>query len=359
MVQAGPEAFVIPPGGQASLLASVTGSSNQAVTWSSTAGQVTQAAMFTAPAVKGPLTLQATSVANPASTAEIQVFVDEDEATFGQAHQATLAPSSSGIWPSSMTLQAGQSAMLLGFSGDPANLRWALDEGTSAGSIAAQGSVSGFALARYQAPAAGGEFHASLTSVSDSALHARAKITVRRQGQIFVAVLPPSASLLTNESRTFHAQVTGTSNHAVNWSATSGSISSSGAYTAPPTPGTATLRATSVADSTKSREATVTINAQPLPPSINSFTASPATINSGQSSTLSWTVSGATSLSIDNGVSTVTGTSRVVAPSATTTYKLTATCCCWIAITASSMNFMVPNSRGTVAGTRIAAPSGI
>ncbi len=73
-VQASPEAFVIPPGGQASLLASVEGTTNQSVVWSSTAGQVTQVGMFTPPATKGPLTVQAASVANPSSTAEIQVL---------------------------------------------------------------------------------------------------------------------------------------------------------------------------------------------------------------------------------------------------------------------------------------------
>ncbi|MBL0211757.1 MAG: heparinase II/III family protein [Holophagaceae bacterium] len=321
-VQASPEAFVLPSGGQASLLSSVEGSPNQAVTWSSTAGQVTQAGMFTAPAAKGPLTIQASSVANPASTAEIQVLVDDDGAASGQAGPAT---SSSGIWPSSMTLQTGQSAMLLGFGGDPADLRWALDEGSMAGSLTPQGSLAGFALARYQAPAEAGVFHASLTSALDSTLHARAKITVRRRGQVSVAVLPSSATLQANGSRSFHAQVTGTANRAVTWSATAGSITSSGVYTAPSAPGAATVRATSVADSTRFGEAAVTITGQPAPPAISSFMAVPPTITAGQSSTLSWTVNGATSLSIDHGVGAVTGTSKVVNPGATTTYTLTAT----------------------------------
>ncbi len=327
-VSVGPEAFVIPPGGQASLLSWVEGSANQAVTWSSAAGQVTQAGMFTAPATSGPLTVLATSVASPASTAEIQVFVEDDGNAPGQGMpslQAATAPSSSGIWPSSMTLRVGQSAMLLGYGGNAADLRWALDEGAAAGSITSQDPVSGFALARYQAPAVGGVFHVSLTSASDPGLHAHARITVRAQGQVFVAVLPSSASLLTNATRTFHAQVTGTMNRAVNWSATSGSITSAGAYTSPATPGMATVRATSVADATKSGEATVTVTAPQQPPSISSFTATPSTIPTGQSSLLSWTISGATSLSIDNGVGAVTGTSKLVSPSNTTTYKLTAT----------------------------------
>jgi hypothetical protein len=63
------------------------------------------------------------------------------------------------------------------------------------------------------------------------------------------------------------------------------------------------------------------------PPTITSFSASPATIHRGESSTLSWNVTGATSLSIDNGVGTVTGATgtKSVSPTETTTYKLTAT----------------------------------
>ena len=64
----------------------------------------------------------------------------------------------------------------------------------------------------------------------------------------------------------------------------------------------------------------------PASPVISSFKASPASITSGASSTLSWSVSGATSLSINQGVGTVTGTtSKSVKPTATTTYTLTAT----------------------------------
>jgi len=69
----------------------------------------------------------------------------------------------------------------------------------------------------------------------------------------------------------------------------------------------------------------ITIAANTALPSISSFTATPSTINSGQSSTLTWAVSNATTLSIDNGIGTVTGTTRTVSPGATTTYKLTAT----------------------------------
>jgi hypothetical protein len=63
----------------------------------------------------------------------------------------------------------------------------------------------------------------------------------------------------------------------------------------------------------------------PQAPTIVSFTATPATIHTGESSTLSWNVTNATSLTIDNGVGAVTGTSKSVSPTQTTTYTLTAT----------------------------------
>ncbi|MGA8030182.1 MAG: cohesin domain-containing protein, partial [Bryobacteraceae bacterium] len=60
-------------------------------------------------------------------------------------------------------------------------------------------------------------------------------------------------------------------------------------------------------------------------PTISSFIATPASITVGSSSTLSWSVTGATSLSISPNVGTVTGTSISVKPTATTTYTLIAT----------------------------------
>jgi len=60
-------------------------------------------------------------------------------------------------------------------------------------------------------------------------------------------------------------------------------------------------------------------------PTINSFTASPSTVNAGGTSSLSWSTSNATSASIDRGIGGVgVNGSTTVAPSATTTYTLTA-----------------------------------
>jgi len=62
-------------------------------------------------------------------------------------------------------------------------------------------------------------------------------------------------------------------------------------------------------------------------PGISSFGASPATINSGTSTTLSWSTSGATTIAITPGTftSSLASGSTSVSPTATTTYTLTAT----------------------------------
>ena len=66
--------------------------------------------------------------------------------------------------------------------------------------------------------------------------------------------------------------------------------------------------------------------ASPTAPIINSFLANPTTITVGESSALSWSVTDATSVTVDNGIGSValTGTTAVN-PTTTTTYMLTAT----------------------------------
>ena len=65
----------------------------------------------------------------------------------------------------------------------------------------------------------------------------------------------------------------------------------------------------------------------PNPPVITNFSANPTTITTGDTSTLNWTIAGATSATIDNGIGPVDATSgnRPVNPTATTIYTLTAT----------------------------------
>lgn len=81
-------------------------------------------------------------------------------------------------------------------------------------------------------------------------------------------------------------------------------------------------------------------------PVINSFSANPASINAGSGAQLSWTVSGATSLTVNG--TTVTGNSLAVNPAATATYTLTASnSACSTACTTSATVTVTVNSAGT------------
>jgi len=64
---------------------------------------------------------------------------------------------------------------------------------------------------------------------------------------------------------------------------------------------------------------------QPQSPHISAFTVSPSTISSAQEVTLNWVVSDATSLVVDPGSISVTGTSATIRVGATTTFTLRAT----------------------------------
>lgn len=86
------------------------------------------------------------------------------------------------------------------------------------------------------------------------------------QTGVIVTVSPDTATVQVGQSKQFNALVTGTSNTAVTWSVLEGNswgnISNTGLYTAPtvlPSPAVATVKATSVADPSKSATALVTL----------------------------------------------------------------------------------------------------
>ncbi len=84
---------------------------------------------------------------------------------------------------------------------------------------------------------------------------------------------------------------------------------------------------TVVGDSSKRRiDLAAALNLGTTPPPTASLSANPTTITEGQSATLSWSTTNATSASINNGVGSVSvsGGSTSVSPAVTTTYTLTA-----------------------------------
>ena len=147
---------------------------------------------------------------------------------------------------------------------------WKIDEGDGVG-----GSVS--ALGHYVAPATQGVYHVRATSVEDTTKSAVATVTV---APVTVTVAPASTTLATGASTTFTATVTSTDNTAVTWKVdelTGGSVSTTGVYTAPAIEGSFHVRATSVADTTKSATGIAVVTKTPAPPDLFICTGGPAT----------------------------------------------------------------------------------
>jgi hypothetical protein len=114
-------------------------------------------------------------------------------------------------------------------------------------------------------PTAAGSFSFDVvvtdSSIHEKVIHPFVVVVVGRAG-ITINVSPTSTSLSSNQSQQFTATVSGTSNTAVTWSATPGSVSASGLYAAPTVTATTSVvvSATSVADSSKIASAAITVN---------------------------------------------------------------------------------------------------
>jgi uncharacterized protein YjdB len=143
---------------------------------------------------------------------------------------------------------------------------------------------------------------------------------------VAVAVSPPSDSLPTGATQQFVATVTGTTNTAVAWSATGGSVDSTGLYVAPSTAGKFTITATSAADNTKSASATVTVTS---PTSAVSVAINPSTTSvlTGGTVQFSAVVSGSTNTAVTWSTTggTVSTAGLYTASSVTGSFTVTAT----------------------------------
>jgi len=99
---------------------------------------------------------------------------------------------------------------------------------------------------------------AAQSAIISSANVANVNFTVS-VAPVAVSISPTSVSLVTGGIQQFTPTVTGTTNTAVTWTATGGTVSTNGLYTAPGTAGAYTVTATSAADTAKSASATVTV----------------------------------------------------------------------------------------------------
>ena len=134
------------------------------------------------------------------------------------------------------------------------------------------------------------------------------------------------ASILEGETSTLTWNVTGATTVEIDNGVGQVDAASGTKQVSPQANTTYTLTATNQAGETTA-SVTLTVSSPIEKPTVNSFAASPSAIVAGGSATLSWDVSGATTVEIDNGVGQVDAASgtKQVTPQATTTYTLTAT----------------------------------
>jgi flagellin-like protein len=244
------------------------------------------------------------------------------------------ATNSSGSVTATATVAVGSSNLpvVTGFTASPSSiasgqystLQWTVTGATTVSISPTPGAVSATTGTQSVSPATTTVYTLTATN-SYGTIAATATVTVGSAGQPAINSFTASPGTITaGQSSVLQWAVTGATS--VSISPVPGIVSSTtGTQSVSPTTSTVyTLTATN-SSGTVTASATVTIGSTALPV-INSFTASPPTISYGQSTNLIWSVTGATSLTIDQGVGTFTfGNQKQVTPITTTTYTATAT----------------------------------
>lgn len=234
------------------------------------------------------------------------------------------------VSPHSISLQAGKqqqfTAVLTGLL-NPA-LTWTASGGTisSAGLYIAPSSAG-----TYTVTARAGTSRrksSSTTKIADSAV---VTVTVPSPTPVpsaaKVLVSPTAASVQTGATQQFTALVSGTTNTAVTWSVSGGTIATNGLYTAPGIAGTYTITAVSSEDTSKSASALVVVSA----PQSVAITISPANASASEAEQVQFSaaVSGlsnkAVTWAVTGGSGTITQSGLYTAPKSVETDVITAT----------------------------------
>jgi hypothetical protein len=254
-------------------------SANKGVTWAlsgagcsgATCGTLSAASStsgatitFTAPAgapTPSSVTLTAASVSDTTKTAVATITVTPAAPAIAVSlSQATASVAAGGTMSLTATV-----------TNDSANkgVNWTLAgtgcSGASCGTVAPTSSASGVAVT-YTAPVSAPtppSVTLTATAVGDVSKSAAATITIIASGgAVGVTLTPKRGGLTLGQTLNFVATVTNDVNAAgVTWTATSGTFTgqapTTATYTAPTSPGSITVTATSVADATKSASATI------------------------------------------------------------------------------------------------------
>ncbi len=240
---------------------------------------------------------------------------------FGQGILVSVAPATTSVATSS------QQQFTATVTGAPTTqVWWYVIGGSVNGTITSNGL--------YTAPGTAPASPVTIRAVSAANSERQGSATVTVGGNpsptptptpVAVSITPTSAALLTGATQQFSATVTGSANTAVTWqvnnstggSATVGTISNSGLYTAPATvpAGTITVSAVSQADATKRANATITlspalvVSLTPIAPSVQVGTTQQftATVTGNANQAVTWQVNGTTGGDPANGTISASG----------------------------------------------------
>ncbi|MFL6307653.1 MAG: hypothetical protein ACJ72H_29320 [Candidatus Sulfotelmatobacter sp.] len=316
-------------GGQSQYAATVTGSSDNSVTWSvngvaggdATVGSITSTGLYLAP-VSAPqstkVTITATSVASPAASQSLAVALAAQSKAPSSAAPVTLLLNG----PTSVTLgtSAQYAATVTGTSNTTVN--WSVN-GVAGGS-ATVGYISAAGL--YTAPAsASASVMVTITATSVAASSVSQSLAVALAAPIntpgsdptITLTLSGATSLTLGASVQYAAIVTGTSDTAVTWSVDGivggdtsvGSISAKGFYTAPaslPQSSKVAITATSKADPSVAQTISVVLNA-PKAPNVTLALSGVTTVTLGTSSQYAATVKGSVNTAVTWRVNGIVG----------------------------------------------------
>ena len=233
-------------------------------------------------------------------------------------HSAPVAdagPAQVGVPPGTVTLNGSGSYSP---DHDALNYSWTQISGPSV-------ALSGANTAMATFTAVGSTSYAFRLTVTDQVTQltgsASTSVTTQRSLQVVRFTATPS-QIASGQSSTLQWNVPTAS--AVTISGVGSGLNAAGTASVSPTQTTTyTLTATGAGGQSVTANVTVTVGTSN--PAIVRFTAAPTQINQGASSLLSWSTTGAGTVTIDNGVGTVPANgSKSVSPTATTTYTLTA-----------------------------------
>lgn len=202
---------------------------------------------------------------------------------------------------------------------EPLNYSWTQISGPNVALTGANTATATFTAA----PGTTYAFRLTVTG-QQSGLSASASTTVATQAGVRIALFSATPSQISAGQRSVITwNVPNATN--INISGVGNNLNQAGSATVSPTQTTSyTLTATGPGGQQVTQTITITVGAST--PAVVRFTAAPTTISPGQSSTLSWATTGATSVSISGvGNNLPPNGSQVVSPGQSTTYTLTAT----------------------------------